>query len=88
MSQEFVHSFIPQLRFFHIAATFFEELVAFVLFFIETRGFIAVGGRPIEVVEMITRSNLAEQLREYQFRSKHDWATVSFFSSTQSSSSR
>lgn len=32
--------------------------------------------------EMITRSNLAEQLREYQIRSKHDWASVSFFSST------
>ncbi|KAJ8772684.1 hypothetical protein K2173_027861 [Erythroxylum novogranatense] len=30
---------------------------------------------------MITRSNLAEQLREYQIRSKHDWASVSFFSS-------
>ncbi|XP_028784754.1 uncharacterized protein LOC114749314 [Neltuma alba] len=33
---------------------------------------------------MITRSNLAEQLREYQIRSKHDWASVSFFSSTAS----
>ncbi|KAL3840147.1 hypothetical protein ACJIZ3_024738 [Penstemon smallii] len=31
---------------------------------------------------MITRSNLAEQLREYQNRSKYDWASVSFFSST------
>lgn len=31
---------------------------------------------------MITRSKLAEQLREYQIRSKHDWASVSFFSST------
>ncbi|XP_011074730.1 uncharacterized protein LOC105159382 [Sesamum indicum] len=31
---------------------------------------------------MITRSNLAEQLREYQIRSKHDWASLSFFSST------
>ncbi|CAN6539133.1 unnamed protein product [Malus baccata var. baccata] len=31
---------------------------------------------------MITRSNLAEQLREYQIRSKHEWASVSFFSST------
>ncbi|CAN4094059.1 unnamed protein product [Withania somnifera] len=31
---------------------------------------------------MITRSNLAEQLSEYQIRSKHDWASVSFFSST------
>ncbi|VVA91984.1 unnamed protein product [Arabis nemorensis] len=36
---------------------------------------------------MITRSNLAEQLREYQIRSKHDWASVSFFSSTSSFSS-
>ncbi|KAF1893248.1 hypothetical protein Lal_00001696 [Lupinus albus] len=36
---------------------------------------------------MITRSNLAEQLRQYQIRSKHDWASVSFFSSTSSSSS-
>lgn len=33
---------------------------------------------------MITRSNLAEQLREYQIRSKHDWASISFFSSTYS----
>ncbi|XP_004500894.1 uncharacterized protein [Cicer arietinum] len=33
---------------------------------------------------MITRSNLAEQLRDYQIRSKHDWASVSFFSSTSS----
>ncbi|KAL7117642.1 hypothetical protein ACP275_03G084600 [Erythranthe tilingii] len=31
---------------------------------------------------MITRSKLAEQLREYQIRSKHDWASVSFFSSS------
>ncbi|KAJ6953370.1 hypothetical protein NC652_005161 [Populus alba x Populus x berolinensis] len=31
---------------------------------------------------MITRSNLADQLREYQIRSKHDWASVSFFAST------
>ncbi|KAL2499258.1 hypothetical protein Adt_12768 [Abeliophyllum distichum] len=31
---------------------------------------------------MITRSNLAEQLREYQIRSKKGWASVSFFSST------
>lgn len=36
---------------------------------------------------MITRSNLAEQLREYQIRSKHNWATVSFFSSTSTPSS-
>ncbi|PKI51174.1 uncharacterized protein LOC116193584 [Punica granatum] len=33
---------------------------------------------------MITRSNLAEQLREYQIRSKYDWASISFFSSTAS----
>ncbi|KAL5713863.1 hypothetical protein ACHQM5_015900 [Ranunculus cassubicifolius] len=31
---------------------------------------------------MITRSNLAEQLREYQIRSKNEWASVSFFTST------
>ncbi|KAK4753391.1 hypothetical protein SAY87_022189 [Trapa incisa] len=31
---------------------------------------------------MITRSNLAEQLREYQIQSKYDWVSVSFFSST------
>ncbi|XP_068640928.1 uncharacterized protein [Aristolochia californica] len=31
---------------------------------------------------MITRSNLAEQLREYQIRSKYEWASLSFFSST------
>ncbi|KAK9059883.1 hypothetical protein SSX86_020587 [Deinandra increscens subsp. villosa] len=30
----------------------------------------------------ITRSNLVDQLREYQIRSKHDWASMSFFSST------
>ncbi|CAK7346067.1 unnamed protein product [Dovyalis caffra] len=36
---------------------------------------------------MITRSNLADQLREYQIRSKHDWASVSFFSSTSNFSS-
>ncbi|KAL9225729.1 hypothetical protein vseg_001619 [Gypsophila vaccaria] len=36
---------------------------------------------------MITRHNLAEQLREYQIRSKHDWASASFFSSSSSSSS-
>ncbi|KAF5181212.1 Nadh-ubiquinone oxidoreductase chain [Thalictrum thalictroides] len=33
---------------------------------------------------MITRSNLAEQLREYQIRSKNEWASVSFFTSTSS----
>lgn len=27
----------------------------------------------------ITRSNLVEQLREYQIRTKHDWASVSLF---------
>ncbi|MQM07554.1 hypothetical protein Taro_040398 [Colocasia esculenta] len=37
---------------------------------------------------MITRSNLAEQLREYQIRSKYDWASVSFFSSTANIPSR
>ncbi|XP_042391411.1 uncharacterized protein LOC121982429 [Zingiber officinale] len=31
---------------------------------------------------MITRSNLAEQLREYQVRSSHEWAIVSFFTSS------
>ncbi|CAK9313228.1 unnamed protein product [Citrullus colocynthis] len=36
---------------------------------------------------MITRSNLVEQLREYQIRSKHEWASVSFFSSTSNISS-
>ncbi|XP_011041270.1 PREDICTED: uncharacterized protein LOC105137270 [Populus euphratica] len=36
---------------------------------------------------MITRSNLADQLREYQIRSKHDWASVSFFSSASNFSS-
>ncbi|XP_057490023.1 uncharacterized protein LOC130776018 [Actinidia eriantha] len=37
---------------------------------------------------MITRSNLAEQLREYQIRSKYDWASVPFFSSTCNFNSR
>lgn len=32
--------------------------------------------------EMITRSNLAEQLRDYQVRSQHKWAPLTFFSST------
>ncbi|KAJ8461570.1 hypothetical protein OPV22_034496 [Ensete ventricosum] len=31
---------------------------------------------------MITRSNLVEQLREYQMRPKYEWATVSFLSSS------
>ncbi|KAF9683209.1 hypothetical protein SADUNF_Sadunf05G0188900 [Salix dunnii] len=35
-----------------------------------------------QTIKMITRSNLVDQLREYQIRSKHDWASVSFFSST------
>ncbi|XP_052203043.1 uncharacterized protein LOC127808509 [Diospyros lotus] len=35
---------------------------------------------------MITRANLAEQLREYQIRSKHDWASVSLFSASSSTS--
>ncbi|XP_039138279.1 uncharacterized protein LOC120275658 [Dioscorea cayenensis subsp. rotundata] len=37
---------------------------------------------------MITRSNLAEQLKEYQIRSKNEWASLSFFSSTSNISSR
>ncbi|OMP03002.1 hypothetical protein CCACVL1_02634 [Corchorus capsularis] len=43
---------------------------------------IKLKGRERRRGAMITRSNLAEQLREYQIRSKHDWASVSFFSST------
>ncbi|XP_039024577.1 uncharacterized protein LOC120157542 [Hibiscus syriacus] len=39
-------------------------------------------GRDIKREKMIARSNLAELLREYQIRSKHDWASVSFFAST------
>lgn len=35
-----------------------------------------------EQTEMITRSNLAEQLRDYQIRSQHKWAPLTFFSST------
>ncbi|KAL9260906.1 hypothetical protein AKJ16_DCAP06720 [Drosera capensis] len=31
---------------------------------------------------MITRHNLAEQLREYQIRTKYDWASASIFSSS------
>ncbi|XP_051149811.1 uncharacterized protein LOC127264374 [Andrographis paniculata] len=31
---------------------------------------------------MLARSNLAEQLREYQIRSKHDCASISFLAST------
>ncbi|GMI90702.1 hypothetical protein HRI_002739500 [Hibiscus trionum] len=42
-------------------------------------------GRDMKREEMITRSNLAEQLREYQIRSKHDWGSVSFFASTSKS---
>ncbi|CAN6999201.1 unnamed protein product [Brassica oleracea var. botrytis] len=43
----------------------------------------------VVVVEkaMITRSKLAEQLREYQIKSKHDWASVSLFSSSSNFSS-
>ncbi|XP_074263865.1 uncharacterized protein LOC141586510 [Silene latifolia] len=37
---------------------------------------------------MITRHNLAEQLREYQIRSKHDWTSPSFFSSSSQFTSR
>ncbi|KAB5557743.1 hypothetical protein DKX38_008652 [Salix brachista] len=40
-----------------------------------------------KTIKMITRSNLVDQLREYQIRSKHDWASVSFFSSTSNLSS-
>ncbi|KAL8130689.1 hypothetical protein V2J09_019844 [Rumex salicifolius] len=40
------------------------------------------------VFTMITRHNLAEQLRDYQIRSKHDWASASFFSSTANCTSR
>ncbi|KAJ0966909.1 hypothetical protein J5N97_023826 [Dioscorea zingiberensis] len=36
---------------------------------------------------MITRSNLAEQLREYQIRSKHDWASLSLLSSASTNAS-
>ncbi|XP_057822763.1 uncharacterized protein LOC131035139 isoform X2 [Cryptomeria japonica] len=32
--------------------------------------------------DMITRSNLAEQLRDYQIRSQHKWASLTFFSAT------
>ncbi|XP_039070224.1 uncharacterized protein LOC120217073 [Hibiscus syriacus] len=38
--------------------------------------------RDIRREKMIARSNLADLLREYQIRSKHDWAAVSFFAST------
>ncbi|BBN00880.1 hypothetical protein MPTK1_2g02880 [Marchantia polymorpha subsp. ruderalis] len=31
---------------------------------------------------MITRRNLAEQLRDYQLRSERDWSSLSFWSST------
>ncbi|KAH7442711.1 hypothetical protein KP509_03G100700 [Ceratopteris richardii] len=31
---------------------------------------------------MITRANLAEQLRDHQLRYQQSWATLSFFSST------
>ncbi|KAJ7568657.1 hypothetical protein O6H91_01G042500 [Diphasiastrum complanatum] len=37
---------------------------------------------------MITRTNLAEQLRDYQIRSANHWASLSFFSSTSNVSSR
>lgn len=36
------------------------------------------GGPPIG--EMITRSKLVEQLREYQIRSQHKWAALTSFS--------
>ncbi|PSR99530.1 Adenylate cyclase type 1 like [Actinidia chinensis var. chinensis] len=37
---------------------------------------------------MITRSNLAEQLRENQIRSKYDWSSVPLFFSTSNFNSR
>ncbi|KAI5064402.1 hypothetical protein GOP47_0021072 [Adiantum capillus-veneris] len=37
---------------------------------------------------MITRANLAEQLRDYQLRSQQNWASLSFFSSTANISTR
>eukprot|EP00246_Nothoceros_aenigmaticus_P016144 TRINITY_DN7115_c0_g2_i1.p1 TRINITY_DN7115_c0_g2~~TRINITY_DN7115_c0_g2_i1.p1 ORF type:complete len:102 (-),score=4.51 TRINITY_DN7115_c0_g2_i1:123-428(-) len=37
---------------------------------------------------MITRPNLAEQLRDYQLRSSYQWKSLSFFASTSSISSR
>lgn len=41
-----------------------------------------------QIDSMITRSNLADQLREYQVRSQHNWASLSFFSSTGQIASR
>ena len=35
---------------------------------------------PVQHEKRITQSNLVDQLREYQIRSKHDRASVSFFS--------
>ncbi|KAI3724561.1 hypothetical protein L2E82_36342 [Cichorium intybus] len=32
----------------------------------------------------IKRSDLVDQLRDYQIRSKHDWASISFFTKTAS----
>ncbi|KAH7438047.1 hypothetical protein KP509_05G103000 [Ceratopteris richardii] len=37
---------------------------------------------------MITRANLAEQLRDYQLRSQQNWATLTFFSATANISTR
>jgi hypothetical protein len=37
---------------------------------------------------MITRSNLAEQLRDYQLRSQQNWASLTFFSATANIASR
>ncbi|KAL4186801.1 hypothetical protein AMTRI_Chr09g15770 [Amborella trichopoda] len=47
-----------------------------------SKGGVGVLGLRDREKEMITRSNLAEQLREYQTRSKYEWASASFFSST------
>ncbi|KAL4336038.1 hypothetical protein GQ457_07G021580 [Hibiscus cannabinus] len=46
------------------------------------QGIIKPKGRDRKREEMITQSILAEQLREYQIRSKHDWGSVSFYAST------
>ncbi|KAJ3672361.1 hypothetical protein LUZ60_007082 [Juncus effusus] len=52
------------------------------------RGFLRLppkfGERKIKT--MITRSDLAVQLKEYQIRSKNQWSTLSFLSATSSSS--
>ncbi|GMH04657.1 hypothetical protein Nepgr_006497 [Nepenthes gracilis] len=45
-------------------------------------------GGTTQTVEMITRHNLAEQLREYQIRSKQEWASASFFTASTNFTSR